>query len=1178
MKHRFSNLIDVAKVQQLTDLFHKATGIPASIIGLDGVIITGSGWQDLCTNFHRANPETTKGCIESDTVIANQVAEGQTYTLYKCKNGLIDAAAPIVIDGEHVANFFTGQFLFEAPDGAYFQKQARRYGFDEAAYMSAVEKIPIIEEVRLRPFLEFLAKFASFLGEIGLKQLKKIEAEATLKRYDLLAQHARDIILFLNGEDGRVLEANAAAISAYGYARDELLSLNIQDLRATETQGETSRQMAEASHKGLLFETVHRRKDGCTFPVEVSSRGETIDHVPTLISVVRDITDRRRAEAEVTHLASFPQLDPNPVLEVNASGEITFCNAAARTVLDSLGLDHEGCRPFLPADIGAILENLSGPKEEAFQREVTFRHKVFEEHIYLCPQFGVARIYGSDITGRKVKEDHLGRLSRLYAMLSRANEAIVRTRDKTSLYEEVCAIVAGVGAFPLVWIGEIKGRQVVPVTSCGPAATYLKEVRIETEGALGQGPTGTAIREDRVVVNHDFEINSSTSPWREPALRYRLRASAAFPLHCQNRVSGVLTLYTADLGNFDAEQVELLQALSADISYALDTMEQERLRVRAEMDRQGSLARFALLAHTAGELLQNPDPQKLVNSLCKEVMEHLDCQAFFNFLVVPGVERLRLNAYAGIPEEEARKIEWLDYGVAVCGCAARDACGIVVERIPTTPDPRTELVESYGIKAYAAHPLLGPDGMVIGTLSFGTRTRETFQEEDLSLMKAVADQVSAAMIRMRAEERVKRSRDELEERVAERTAELQNAYDRLIRETQEREKVEQQLRQAQKMEALGTLAGGIAHDFNNILAAIIGFTELMKDHLPEGSREHRHAQRVIDAGVRGRELVKQMLTYSRQTEQEKKPLRLSSIIKECLRLLRASVPTTVSIRLDVESESGVILGDPIQIQQVLMNLATNAAHAMRGKGGSLEIALSDFSISSSEEGCHGIEPGTYVRLAVKDTGTGMSPEIMEKIFDPFFTTKKVGEGTGLGLSVVLGIVKQSRGYITVESQLGKGSTFTVYFPKIVEQPVSQGMAVDDPIPTGQERILFIDDEEVLAEMGEDLLAELGYEVTCRTSSRAALALFRLDPFRFDLVITDQTMPDLNGIDLAREILAIRPNIPVILSTGFSHSANEETANAAGIKAFALKPLTKKEIALTIRSVLDQSQKEAGKEG
>ncbi len=379
-------------------------------------------------------------------------------------------------------------------------------------------------------------------------------------------------------------------------------------------------------------------------------------------------------------------------------------------------------------------------------------------------------------------------------------------------------------------------------------------------------------------------------------------------------------------------------------------------------------------------------------------------------------------------------------------------------------------------------------------------------------------------------------------------------------------RLEKQFHQSQKMEALGTLSGGIAHDFNNILAAIIGFTELLQDHLPENSKERRNTKRVLEAGLRGRDLVRQMLTFSRQTEQEKKPLRLSSIVKETVRLLRASIPSTISIKMSVKSESGVILGDPVQIQQVLMNLATNAAYAMREKGGTLDIELSDFSIPRSN-GNHGMEPGFYMKLVVRDTGSGIPPEVIDKIFDPFFTTKKQGEGTGLGLSVVMGIVKQSRGYITAESEPGKGSTFTAYFPKVEEEPVAEYVG-GETIPTGQERVLFVDDEEALIEMGEDLLAELGYEVVCRDSSREALALFRLDPSRFDVIITDQTMPDMTGLELARAIMNIRPDMPVIMATGFSHLVDADSVKAAGIKGFVMKPLTKRELAMTVRRVLD----------
>jgi PAS domain S-box-containing protein len=404
---------------------------------------------------------------------------------------------------------------------------------------------------------------------------------------------------------------------------------------------------------------------------------------------------------------------------------------------------------------------------------------------------------------------------------------------------------------------------------------------------------------------------------------------------------------------------------------------------------------------------------------------------------------------------------------------------------------------------------------------------------------------------------------ELEERVRQRTVELEKAHEQLRAEVAEREKAESYLRQAQKLEALGTLAGGIAHDFNNILAAMIGFAELMKDRMPEGSRQREHAGKIVRAGVRGRDLVRQMLTFSRQAEQTRKPLRLATIVKESAKLLRSSTPSTIDMKVHVKGDGSVIMGDPVQIEQVLMNLVTNAIHAMRD-GGVLEIGLSHCDTAPSSD----LEPGPYVKLTVRDTGTGIAPEIVDRIFDPFFTTKGLGEGTGLGLSVVLGIVKQSRGHIAVASAPGKGTTFDVYFPAIVDEPTKSDRAGDLPVAGGHERLLFIDDEPALTEIGEELLTGLGYEVTIQTSGRAALALFRLDPSRFDLVITDQTMPEMTGIQLAAALLAIRPDVPVILSTGFSQTATERSAKEAGIRAFVMKPLTKGEIARTVRQVLD----------
>jgi PAS domain S-box-containing protein len=388
----------------------------------------------------------------------------------------------------------------------------------------------------------------------------------------------------------------------------------------------------------------------------------------------------------------------------------------------------------------------------------------------------------------------------------------------------------------------------------------------------------------------------------------------------------------------------------------------------------------------------------------------------------------------------------------------------------------------------------------------------------------------------------------------------------VTRDISERKQAEAQ---RDRIEALGTLAGGIAHDFNNILASTIGFTEMAMSRLPAESPARLFLDRVFAAGIRGRDLVKQILMFSRRAEQEKRPLQLARTVGDTLEFLHASLPSTMSIHTDIQKDLGLVLADRTQMQQVVMNLCTNAAHAMRHTGGDIFIELKDFKFLSPKNAPDpAIRPGLYVSLVVRDTGEGMSPETVEHIFDPFFTTKVAGEGTGLGLSVVHGIVASHGGVITVSSRPGRGSTFTVYLPMLLEVAVQKPADRETSIAGGHERILFIDDEEDLATLGAQTLNDLGYCVTPGTKPLEALALFSLDPSRFDLVITDQTMPELGGIGLAREILALRPDIPIVLCTGFSETATEESAKAAGIRAFVMKPLTQREIARAVRQVLD----------
>ena len=384
--------------------------------------------------------------------------------------------------------------------------------------------------------------------------------------------------------------------------------------------------------------------------------------------------------------------------------------------------------------------------------------------------------------------------------------------------------------------------------------------------------------------------------------------------------------------------------------------------------------------------------------------------------------------------------------------------------------------------------------------------------------------------------------------------------------TQERS-LEAQLRQAQKLEAVGTLAGGIAHDFNNILSAIMGYTELAKLDAAGQPGLQSQLQEVLKGAKRARDLVKQILTFSRQGRQERKPIDVRLILKEALRLLRATLPSTIEIRQNIRAGCGPVEADPTQIHQVLMNLCTNSAHAMREQGGVLEIELQPVQLGRPEiRRLPGLRPGSYLKLTVRDTGHGIASENIERIFDPYFTTKDKGEGTGLGLAVVQGIVKTHNGGITAESRPGEGTTFHVLLPVIEVEPEAEREPAAG-LSTGRERVLLVDDENDLVEIGRLMLERLGYSVATRTSSIEALELFKSDPNKFQLVITDMTMPNMTGDLLAQRLLELRPDLPVILCTGYSERMTEARARDMGIKAFLMKPIIIQDLSTTIRKVL-----------
>ena len=384
----------------------------------------------------------------------------------------------------------------------------------------------------------------------------------------------------------------------------------------------------------------------------------------------------------------------------------------------------------------------------------------------------------------------------------------------------------------------------------------------------------------------------------------------------------------------------------------------------------------------------------------------------------------------------------------------------------------------------------------------------------------------------------------------------------------ESKRLQSQLQQARKMESFGTLAGGIAHDFNNFLGIIIGNTELAMDDVPKWNPAHLNLEEILEASLRARDVVRQLLSFARRTRLEKKPVNISIIMQESIKLLRSSIPTSIEIRQNIPKDIDTILANPTQINQILINLSTNAHHAMP-YGGILEISLKNVELEEDRATQYpDLNPGRYVNLKVSDTGHGISAMEMDRIFDPYFTTKGVGKGTGMGLSVVHGIVKNHGGAISVNSELGQGTTFSIFFPVVEKQTAIETEPVEE-LPTGNERILLVDDEKSILFTGRNLLERLGYQVETRQNPVEALNLFRANSSQFDLVITDMTMPKMTGDQLVQEILKIRPDMPIILNTGFNEKIDEEKAKEIGIRQYIEKPLNRRILAKAVREVLDE---------
>ena len=892
------------------------------------------------------------------------------------------------------------------------------------------------------------------------------------ERFSLAFENANDGACLVDN-DGRLVKVNKRMCDIFGYGREELEGMTVNDLAHPEDLAkspEFMQQSLKGEIQSAVFEKRYFHKDGHVIYGRVSTSAirDPKDGVLCFISHVQDITERKQAEealrASEARFRGLAELLPQVVYETDTEGVLTYVNRRAYEIYgyteEDLGKGLNVLQTMVPEDRARAASNfrsvLTGDPSNIGNEYRSLRKDdtSFPVIIYSSPIIREGTIVGMrgiliDITARKQAEE----------ALRRSEQEVRLTLDATT---------------EGIWKWNLQDNKIFFSTR------YCKMLGYEPdELPMSMETWKSLIHPDdlapaQAVAEEYLKSNSSIY---ENSFRLRTKSGEYRWIHSTGRV---------------VERDARGQPIRI-IGQHTDITE----RKHSEDELKRSQERFRVLIENAPDAIfvRIGDRFSYVNP------------AMLKLLGVSSVDRLIGQ----------RVLDWIHPDGRAMSAERMKQLDVLSKPLPLK-------IQKY----------LRMDGTLV--------------DVEALPVPLVYEGRKGALVFMRDITERKRAEDE-------------------------QARMHALLQQAQKMEAIGTLAGGIAHDFNNILSVILGNTEMVMPDIPDSSPARYSLGQIVKAGYRAKDLVGQILAFSRQTESERKPIKVGSIAKEVMRFLRASLPTTIEIRTKIEVEQDTVLGDPTQIHQVLMNLCTNAHHAMLENGGVLEVSLSHMNVGSETAAKHpGLQSGKYLKLCVSDTGCGMSPEVMKRIFDPYFTTKGKGVGTGLGLAVVHGIVKDLCGEIHVESEPGEGSRFEIFLPTADEKVIPE-IRTHSSLPRGDERILFVDDEEGVVDLAKRMLQHLGYEVEVRTSSLDALAEFRARPDNFDLVISDMTMPNMTGDRLAGELMAIRSDIPIIICTGYSERISVQRAREIGIRAFVMKPIVMRQMAETIRKALGKEIEE-----
>ena len=827
---------------------------------------------------------------------------------------------------------------------------------------------------------------------------------------------------------------------------------------------------------------------------------------------------------------------------------------------------------------------------------------------------------------REKTKNYLRRLNCILNMIKECGLAITQASGEEGLYQEICRIAVETGGYMFCWAGLTDGHSsLLPVAHAGVEDGFLRCINSSSkDGETGRGPLGVPIRTENPFVIKDIGSDPSCEPWRAEAMKRGYASSITLPLFDRQGFAGSINIYSSDTDDFTEEAVNLLRDLGRQLSLGISYLRNRSELIRTQRTLQERVEFLRLLMDTIPSPIFHKNAElryqgcnKAYEDLTGRKSEEIAGKNIFETGVVEipenchavdlallkgggsltyettlkggdGTLHYVLSTKAAYPDSEGKAAgivgTWVDmteqkkaerkleererYFRSIIASMHEDIfvidrdyriCDVNRRFLETIKRKRKQIVgrPCYRVFVNSRRPCFR-DGKrchleeVFQTGTPGSKNREIVRSDG---EKATINMLYSPL------------RDETGKVVKGILA---------VRDISHEVRLELKLRQAQKMEAIGTLAGGIAHDFNNILWIILGYTELTRFQLPPETPEYLNLIHIQDACLRAKELVKQILAFSKKSEREKHPVYIGFILNEVLNLLRPALPATIEIKLNVKTADGsdLILGDPTQMHQVIMNLTSNAVDAMSRQGGSLEIDLNEISIASSDlVQFSDLTPGSYVCISFKDSGCGIEQSNIERIFEPYFSTKDLSRGSGLGLAVVHGIVKEHKGEVKVYSELGKGSVFKIYLPRTsITSPVMEMDPYNPVIFLGDETILMVEDEKHLADVYSKLLNDLGYRTLAKTDSREALEIFRNSPDSFDLLITDQTMPGMTGMDLAKQILQIRPDMPIIICSGRSDSLNDHSARQAGIREFMIKPILMQDLARKIREVLDEGKK------